>query len=223
MMKKTFGPWGLQTLAALTLSAACGLASAADIVIGQVAPLSGVLASTGHQMVVGGKIYFEHINATGGIHGAKIRHEVVDDGYKVAETVRLTREMLAKPEVVALFGFAGTANVTQLLTDGVLDVGGAALVAPYTGGESLRNPFNPWIFHVRAGYADETEHMVQQVTTLGMSRIAVMYQDDGFGKAGLLGVEKALAKRNLKLSAAAGYERNTDKVEEAVKKIKASD
>ena len=76
---------------------------------------------------------------------------------------------------------------------------------------------------MRAGYADEAEHMVQQVTTLGMSRIAVMYQDDGFGKAGLLGVENALAKRKLKLAVAAGYERNTDKVEEAVKKIKASD
>lgn len=85
-------------------------------------------------MVVGGKIYFDAVNADGGVHGAKIRHEVVDDGYKVVETVRLTRKMLAKPEVVALFGFAGTANVTQLLTDGALDAGGAALVAPYTGG-----------------------------------------------------------------------------------------
>ena len=68
----------------------------------------------------------------------------------------------------------------------------------------------------------EAEHMVQQVTTLGMNRIAVMYQDDGFGKAGLLGVENAVAKRGLKLAAVAGYERNTDKVEEAVKHIKAS-
>ncbi|WP_293637405.1 ABC transporter substrate-binding protein [Polaromonas sp.] len=206
--------------------ALCGtvsLANAAELVIGQVAPLSGVLASTGKQMVVGGKIYFDHINAQGGVHGALIRQDVVDDGYKVADTVRLTREMLARPEVVALFGFAGTANVTQLLTDGVLDVGGAALVAPYTGGESLRNPFNPWIFHVRVGYAAEAEHMVQQVTTLGMKRIAVMYQDDGFGKAGLQGVENALTKRGLKMAAAAGYERNTDKVEEAVRQIKASD
>ena len=86
-------------------------------------------------------------------------------------------------------------DVTRLL-----EQGGAALVAPYTGGESLRNPFNPWIFHVRAGYADETELMVQQLTTLGMNRVAVMYQDDGFGKAGLAGVEAALAKRGL------GYE-----------------
>ena len=213
----------LGTCALLALAWAAPAARAQEVVIGQVAPLSGVLASTGRQMVIGGQIYFDAINAQGGIHGAKIRHEVVDDGYKVAETVRLTRELLARPEVVALFGFAGTANVTQLLTDGVLEAGGAALVAPYTGGESLRNPFNPWIFHVRAGYADEAEHMVQQLTTLGMNRIAVMYQDDGFGKAGLLGVTNALDKRKLKLAVAAGYERNTDKVEEAVKKIKASD
>ena len=215
--------WSFVILAAIALVGTGSYATASELVIGQVAPLSGVLASTGRQMVVGGKIYFEAINAQGGVHGAMIRHEVVDDGYKVAETVRLTRDLLARPEVIALFGFAGTANVTQLLTDGVLDIGGAALVAPYTGGESLRNPFNRWVFHVRAGYADEAEHMVQQVTTLGMKRIAVMYQDDGFGKAGLLGVENALAKRNLKLAASAGYERNTDKVDSAVAAIRASD
>lgn len=220
---KTFKKLGLQTVAAMTLYCAVGLTFAADLVIGQVAPLSGVLASTGHQMVVGGKIYFDAINAQGGIHGALIKQLLVDDGYKVEETSRLTRELLARPEVVALFGFAGTANVSKLLEDGILDLGGAALVAPYTGGEALRTPFNPWIFHVRAGYADEAEHMVQQLTTLGMNRIAVMYQDDGFGRAGLLGVTNALAKRDLKLAVAAGYERNTDKVDDAVKKIKASD
>lgn len=210
-------------LLAATLFLFQGLATANDIVIAQVAPLSGVLASTGKQMVIGGQLYFDHINSTGGINGQQIRVLVSDDGYKVEETVRLTKEALANPEVVALFGFAGTANIGQLLTDGVLSKGGAPLVAPYTGGESLRSPFNPWIFHVRAGYADETEHMVQQVTTLGMKRVAVMYQNDGFGKAGLAGVEKALEKRGLKLSAAAPYERNTDQVDEAVKTIRASD
>jgi branched-chain amino acid transport system substrate-binding protein len=210
-------------LLGLAFCSGAGGAAAADITIAQVAPLSGVLATTGQQMVLGGKIYFSHINDKGGIHGQKIKVLVADDGYKVDETVRLTKEMLAKPEVVALFGLAGTANIGKLLTDKVLEQGGAALVAPYTGGEQLRNPFNPWIFHVRAGYADEAEHMVQQLTTLGMKRIAVMYQDDGFGKAGLAGVEAAVGKRGLKLAIAAGYERNTDKVEDAVKKIKAAD
>jgi len=100
-------------------------ARAADVVVGQVAPLSGVLASTGAQMVLGGKIYFDWVNAQGGVHGASIRQAVADDGYKVADTVTRTRELLAKPEVVALYGFAGTANITQLLADGVLEQGAA--------------------------------------------------------------------------------------------------
>ncbi|WP_298212893.1 ABC transporter substrate-binding protein [Acidovorax sp.] len=198
-------------------------ARAAEVVVGQVAPLSGVLSSTGEQMVLGGKIYFDWVNAHGGVHGATIRHEVADDAYKVAETVRLARSMLARPEVVALYGFGGTANVAQLLTDGVLAQGGAALVAPFTGAELLRTPFNPWIFHVRASYGDEAEHMVQQLTTLGMNRVAVIYQNDSFGKAGLAGVEAALAKRKLELVASASYERNTDKVDEAVNIIRAAD
>lgn len=214
---------GRACLAALALALPFSLAQAADIVIGQVAPLSGVLASTGQQMVLGGSLYFRHVNATGGVHGQKILVQVADDGYRVDDTVRLTREFLANPDLVALYGFAGTSNVGKLLSDGVLEQGGAALVAPYTGGEPLRNPFNPWIFHVRAGYVDETEHMVQQVTTLGMARIAVMYQDDGFGKAGLDGVQKALAKRKLELAAAAPYDRNTDQVDAAVAKILQSD
>jgi len=216
----------LALCAALALGALAGAApavAAAELVIGQVAPLSGVLATTGEQMVLGGKVYFDWVNAQGGVHGATIRHEVVDDGYKVDETVRATRALLARPDVVALFGFAGTANITQLLQDGVLEQGGAALVAPYTGGESLRTPFNPWIFHVRAGYADEAEHMVQQLSTIGVERVAVMYQDDGFGKAGLAGVQAALAKRGRKPIAEAGYERNTDQVDAAVQAIKAVD
>ncbi|QCB48375.1 ABC transporter substrate-binding protein [Hydrogenophaga sp. PAMC20947] len=224
LIRRAFGT--LRATFALALSLFLALthiqATAAEIVIGQVAPLTGVLASTGEQMVLGGKIYFESINAQGGINGAAIRQVVLDDGYEVDKTVARTRELLAKPEVVALFGFAGTANITQLLKDGVLAAGGAALVAPYSGGESLRSPFNPWIFHVRAGYADEAEHMVQQLTTLSMNRIAVMYQDDGFGKSGLEGVESALERRKLKVVAAAGYPRNTDDVAEAVKTIAAA-
>lgn len=213
-------------LAVLALGAgslACATPAPADITLVQVAPLTGVLSSTGQQMVLGGKIYFDWVNAQGGLYGAKIKHTVVDDGYKVDETVRLTREALTNPEVIALFGFAGSANVGKLLSDGVLDVGGAPLVAPYTGAEALRSPFNPYIFHVRAGYVDETEHMVHQAATLGMTRIAVMYQNDAFGKAGLAGVEAALAKRNMKMLVAASYERNTDDVGDAVKQIKAAE
>jgi ABC-type branched-subunit amino acid transport system substrate-binding protein len=208
-------------IASVVLMAAATLASAQEtITIGQVAPLSGVLASTGRQMVLGGKVYFDAVNDAGGVHGAKIRTLVMDDGYKVDETLRLTKELVARPEVLALFGFAGTANIGKLLEDKVLADAGIALVAPYTGGELLRTPFNPWIFHVRAGYADETEHMIKQLNTQGLTRVAVLYQNDAFGTAGLAGVESALQRRGRKLVASAGYERNTTDVDAAVKVIR---
>ncbi len=215
----------LTRLLARLLVFACLLGSAAvraEIVIGQVAPLSGVLASTGRQMVLGGRVYFDWINQQGGINGQKIRTVVLDDAYKVDQTVLLTQQLILDPKVVALFGFAGTANIGRLLTDGVLEAGGIALVAPYTGGEALRTPYNPWIFHLRASYGDETEHMLKQLITQGLKRIAVLYQNDGFGKAGLAGVEKAMASRGLKPAVVASYERNTDDVAEAVKSVAAA-
>lgn len=195
---------------------------ASELVIGQAAPLSGVLGTTGKQMVIGAQIYFDHINRLGGIHGARIKHVVLDDGYRVDETVRLTRQLVEKDQAVALFGYAGTANIGELLKLGVLSRANIALVAPYTGGEPLRKPFNPNVFHIRAGYADEGEHMVDHLVTLGIRRIAVFYQNDAFGKAGLLGVEQALARRGLELTDSASYERNTDDVSAAVKQLTAS-
>lgn len=212
----------LLAAAATTLAPRAAFAAADTLTIAQVAPLSGVLATTGQQMVLGGKVCFDAVNARGGVHGAQIRTLVADDGYKVADTLRLTREMVARPEVVALFGFAGSANVGKLLEEDVLAQAGIALVAPYTGGELLRNPFNPWIFHLRAGYADEAEHIVEQLNTMGITRIALLYQDDAFGKSGLDGVEAALRRRGQKLVVSAGYPRNTGDVADAVRRIVAA-
>lgn len=200
----------------------CVQVIAADIVVGQVAPLSGAIASTGARMVEGVKLWFDEVNAKGGINGQRIRHVVRDDGYKIDQTIAMTKELTEKENAVVLIGFAGTANIGEMLKQDVLGKAGIALVAPYTGGDILRNPYNPWIFHLRASYPDETEHMVRQLTTLGYERIAAFYQNDGFGKSGLAGLEAALTKRNMKLVASAGYERNTGDVDPAVKAIVAS-
>ena len=202
---------------------AASLAAAQDIVIGQVAPLSGVLGDTGKEMVLGAKVYFAHVNAQGGIHGRNIAHVVKDDGYKTEETVRLTKELIEKERPVALFGYAGTGNIGELLTQQILANANIALVAPYTGGEPLRQPFNANIFHIRAGYGDETAAMVEQLVGSGMTRIGVFYQDDPFGKAGLAGVETALSKHNLKVTARETYEKNTDSVDKAVAVIGKAD
>lgn len=72
----------MQSITWLRIAAGCPMVSVAvsaaraeEIVVGQVAPLSGVLAETGKEMVLGAKVYFYHVNANGGIHGKRIRHD----------------------------------------------------------------------------------------------------------------------------------------------------
>lgn len=190
-----------------------------EIVIGQAAPLTGVLAETGKDMVLGGKIYFDHINSLGGINGRKIRHVVLDDGYEVDRTVAATKQLINTDHAVALFGYAGTGNILRLLDDKILADAKIALVGPYTGGEPLRSPYNPNIFHVRAGYLEETAAMVRQFASSGVTRVAIMYQDDAFGKAGLKGAVDALAVQKLKPVVTASYVKNTADVASAVKAI----
>ena len=196
--------------------AACGAAHGGELVVGQVMPLTGVLATSGAQVRLGSSIYFQHLNAQGGVHGNRIRHVVLDDGYKVDETMRQTRRLIEEDKAIALVGLVGTANIAGLLKQGTLANAGIALVGPITGADALRTPFNPNIFHVRASYDAEAEHMVNHLVTLSMGSIGVFYQNDAFGKAGLAGVEAAMARRGLRLTASAGYERGTAKVDEAV-------
>lgn len=209
------------------LLASCSLAVAsapasADVVVGQVAPLTGVLATTGAQMVLGVKIAIDAANDRGGVNGQKIKHVVADDGYKVDETIKQTKQLIEQHKPAALVGFAGTNNIGELLKQGVLEKAGIALVGPYSGGESLRNPFNPWVFHIRAGYVDETAKMVDHLATLGIKRLAVFYQDDGFGKSGLAGVETAAVKFGSQIIAKGTYDRLSPDVGPAVRTIAAA-
>jgi branched-chain amino acid transport system substrate-binding protein len=78
---------------------------------------------------------------------------------------------------------------------------------------------NPLVFNVRASYYDETEAIVQHLTAMSVNRIAVFYQNDAYGLAGLAGVERALKKRNLEVVAKGTVERNTVDVKKAVESI----
>src|SRR5947209_7650586 len=69
-------------------------------------------------------------------------------------------------------------------------------IGAFTGAEFLRNPYKPHVVNVRASYFQETEAMVERLTKdLKHERIAILYQDDAFGRAGLAGVQKAMDKR----------------------------
>src|SRR4029077_8301386 len=96
-------------------------------------------------------------------------------------------------------------------------------VGAFTGAELLRSPFNRNVFNVRASYFDETEAIVQHLTVMSVDKIAVFYQNDAYGQAGLTGVERALAKRKLKLFGRGTVERNTVDVKAAVDALAKTD
>lgn len=203
----------------LTFAILPAAAGAATLVIGQVAPYSGPLAPTGSHVGAGAQLYFDRINAAGGIHGARIRLVTKDDGYKVPETVKLTRELIREANPVALVGMVGTGNVMALVKEGILNEADIPVVGIRSGALSLASPVVPQLFHTRASYAAEVEKIVQQLATTGIKRVAVLYQDDPFGQDGLAGAEKSIGRHKLQLAVKAAYEKNTTKVEAAVKAI----
>ena len=184
-----------------------------SITIGQSAALTGPAQELGAEMRLGAQTYFDQVNQAGGVFGRQIKLVSLDDGYEPDRAVANTKKLIGEDRVFALFGYVGTPTSNASLP--IFTEAKVPFFGAFTGAESLRNPHNRYIFNVRASYFDETEKIVEQVTAVGGKSIAVFYQDDAYGKAGLAGVERALAKRSLKLAATGTVERNTVKVEAA--------
>ena len=206
---------------ALTLIGFAVPASAAEtgvdanfVTIGQSAALSGPAQELGSEMRLGAQTYFNLVNQAGGVFGRQIKLVSLDDGYEPDRAVANTKKLISEDKVFALFGYIGTPTSNAALP--IFTEAKVPFFGAFTGAESLRNPLNRYIFNIRASYFDETEKIIEQVTSVGGKNIAVFYQDDAYGKAGLAGVERALAKRSLKITSTGTIERNTVKVEAAV-------
>lgn len=194
-------------------------AQADKIVLGQSAAFTGPAAQLGIQFYQGAKVYFDQVNAQGGVGKRLIEIRNLDDGYEPDRCAENTRKLIAD-DVFALFGYIGTPTSIAALPLATKDK--VPFFAPFTGAMALRDPFNKYAFHVRASYNDETGLIVKQLTGLGLKKIAVFYQNDAYGKAGLDGVTLALAAQNLKPVAQATVERNTVNVAAAVKTLVAA-
>src|SRR5258706_196741 len=190
-----------------------------SILLGQSAAFSGPAAQLGIQMNIGAKAYFDQVNSQGGVYGRRIELRTRDDKYESNLAVENTKKFIEEDRVFALFAYVGTP--TTLAAMPIFTQEKVPLIGPFTGAEAFRNPLNPYIFNIRASYYDETEKIVAQFAGVGVRNIAVFYQNDAYGQAGLKGVELAMGRRNMKISALGTVERNTVKVEDAVKKISA--
>ena len=191
--------------------------SADTILIGQSAALSGPAERLGKEMKAGAEAYFDVVNKAGGVNGRMIKLLTVDDGYEPDKAAANTKKLIAEDKVLALFGYVGTPTSNAALP--IFTAAKVPFIGAFTGAQSLREPFNRYIFNVRASYFDETEQIVAHLVQQGITKIAVFYQDDAYGKAGLAGVEQAMKKRKLEIAGTGTVERNTTNVAAAVGKL----
>jgi ABC-type branched-subunit amino acid transport system substrate-binding protein len=213
-MKRLLG--GLLAIAGSMLAQAQGVTDT-EVILGQSVALSGPAEQLGKEMQMGASLYFDQVNARGGVHGRRIVLKTLDDGYDPPRAAANTRKLINDEKAFALFGYVGTPTSQASLP--IFTEAKVPFVGAFTGAELLREPFNRYIFNVRASYFDETEAIVQHLTAMSVNRIAVFYQNDAYGQAGLAGVERALKKRNLEVAGRATVERNTVEVKKAVESM----
>jgi ABC-type branched-subunit amino acid transport system substrate-binding protein len=191
------------------------------ILVGQSAAFSGPAAELGNEMKKGILAYFNAVNASGGINGRRLVLKSVDDGYEATRAAENTKKLIDGDGVFALLGYVGTP--TSEAAKPIFTEARVPFVGAFTGAELLRNPVNRYVFNVRASYFAETDAIVNLLARLGLTRIAVFYQNDSYGKAGLAGVTRAMEKRDLKITATGTVERNSVDVAAAVKAIAPGD
>lgn len=175
---------------ALLALSTLGAVHASEVTIGLVADVSGpnaALTKEGNIVING---YIEMVNAKGGVNGNTLKVALKDDQYDPTKTPALAAEAITKDRAVALLNVLGTANTIALMKTGVLNKLGVPLVGVFSGADVVRGPGSEMIFHTRASYTDEIMKIARLSSTLGLKRIAVLYQDDGFGAS----INQAVAK-----------------------------
>ncbi len=177
------------------------------VMFGQSAAFSGPAQELGRNMQLGIQSAFHEVNQRGGVHGRRLELSSLDDAYEPEAAIANTNRLIEE-EVFALIGAVGTP--TSRSATPVAAAAGVPYVAPFTGAEFLRSPELSNVLNLRASYYQETEEMVARLTQdLSIERIAVMYQDDSFGRAGYRGVLLALDRRKMEPVAIGVYPRNT--------------
>lgn len=203
-MDSTFA-WLRTTFVPLLFIALCRTlpAGAADpgitpssIVIGQTGVFSGPVAEPGLQYRAGAQIYFDEINAKGGIGGRKIKLISYDDKFDPKLAAENARKLLFEDKVFTLFGLIGTGATAASMP--LVSEHRVPVVGSLSGSDGLRDPKLKLLFHTRASYNDETGKMVEQLKSTGVKSIAVVYQDDAFGKAGLKSAQGAFERQGVK-------------------------
>ncbi len=206
--------WPVQAWLLAALSLCASAATAKDLVVAQIAPFGGNLAVAGRDFNLGALIAFDEVNLAGGVNGNPVRLVSRDDGYRPADTVRHLATLVETEAPVALIGLWGAESVRALLADKTLERAGLAVVGVRSGDTLLRS--EKFLFHLRASYRDEVMRMVEQVATMSIKRVAVVHDDEAFGRESLSVAREGLKARGIELTAVAALKRDSLEVGPAI-------
>ena len=202
MVKK--GLWVFLAVAAMVFGLAFGAMAEegvtdTEIHIGQWGPQTGPAAPWG-AVARGTGVYFDMINAKGGIHGRKLVYHMFDDGYNPAKTKAGVKEL---QEGTGMFGWAsGVGSATGLAVKDYLMERKIPWVGPAAGSMNWITPPQESLFAVYPLYVMEAKALCRYgIDQLGKKRVAIIYQNDDYGKNGVQGAEEELATRKMNIVA----------------------
>ncbi len=193
-----------QRMASLLL-ATLGLAAHGQILIGQTTGITGTVAATVKETGIGAKLYLDAVNARGGVGGESIQLITLDDQFDPKLAEANARTLIEERKVVAMFMTRGTPHTEAVYP--VLEQHGVPLIAPSTGAMVLHSPVRKFVFNVRATYQREAEKAIVHLSSIGITRIAILHVDDSFGLDGLEGVQRGLAITRLQALLVAKFDR----------------
>jgi branched-chain amino acid transport system substrate-binding protein len=168
--------------------------TANEIRIGQSAILSGPVGAFTQDYIDGAQLMFDKVNTQGGIHARKIVIKIKDNAFNAEKGAQTARELIEQDDVFLLFGTGGTGPSSQLIN--IAAERKVPVFAPYTGADSLRTLPGDNIF-LRATYSDEVKAAIKHFSTIGWRKVAVVYQDDAYGKPIAESARNALKQINI--------------------------
>ena len=153
-----------------------------ELLVGQAAAISNPATTANAKGLQAGiKVYFDHVNASGGVGGSKVTLVTKDDDLTPGKMVSITREYIADKRVVALAGFVNTGGITEVSKANLPGEAGIALIAPLQGDKSIVGAAN--FFPFRSGYPDEVVALVKEAANTQKKKLAVVYWNITFGPA----------------------------------------
>lgn len=184
-------------------------AYAAQLIIGQVAPLSGPEASQGRAYSTGMQLYFNEVNRTGGVNGHTFLLARADDGGRSADTVSETRKLLVESRPLALAGYFGNQNISSVVSSGLLEKERIPLIGYRTN--EIRDE-TPLVYNVRASLREEIARIAQHVATIGITRIGLFYEEGPSAAALVSAVNESVQKAGGSIIVKASYPAGSTKI-----------